>query len=573
MRSSNNKSSFTPHGGGIRGADVRRQSSLFEGRFGRMFRELPPANHSKSALLALGMAMTADAEGAEDTPPKPKAAPENSDRIQDDEENTGIDAGYTYLGQFIDHDITFDPMSSLMQQNDPESLVNFRTPRLDLDSMYGRGPADQPYMYLGDKFRLGKQLLALDMPTPSRDLPRYQEPGEPPFPNNSIPARALIGDKRNDENVIVSQLHGVFLQLHNRFVDDLKPKGATFDDVQRMVRWHYQYVVLNDFLPRICGKEIIDEILPHRLESASAASKKPRLNHFRWKNSPYMPLEFAVAAYRFGHSMVRPIYRLNKELNGGDDPRYATQDEMDRGLAGRFFIFAGVAQRALNGFGEFPSQWAIDWSLFFDIDGSGSKGGKERSQPAYKIDTSLVNPLGFLPEFSKIEPLVPPLSIGQLQPRPLDGANDPANLAARNLFRGLSMQMPSGQAVARAMGLPVIADCDLKVGKAIVDEWKNADPITKIDPSFADNAPLWYYVLAEAQHYWFQRASKSGSKGDLEPVTLGPMGGRIVAETLIGLVFGDGYSYLQQDPNWEPLVGGRHVTMGQLVKYALTGIK
>ena len=568
MKSSTTKSSFMPHGGGIRGADVRRQSSLFEGRFGRMFRELTPADHAKPALLALGQAMTAGAEGAEDTPPKPKAAPETAEHIQDDEENPGISAGYTYLGQFIDHDITFDPASSLMQQNDPESLVDFRTPRLDLDSVYGRGPADQPYMYIGDKFRLGKPLLALNKPTPSRDLPRYRDPENP-----NTPARALIGDKRNDENVIVSQLHGTFLQLHNRLVDDLKPKGAKFDDVQRLVRWHYQYVVLNDFLPRICDKKLIDELLPHRLTTASATEKKPKLSFYHWHNTPFMPLEFSVAAYRFGHSMVRPIYRLNTELKGGDDPLAATPDEKARGLEGRFFIFAGVAQRALNGFGEFPNQWAIDWSLFFDINGSGTKGGKERAQPAYKIDTSLVNPLGFLPEFSVIKPLVPPLSFPQMQAPPVDGVNDPANLAARNLLRGLSLQMPSGQTIARAMGLPVIADKDLKVGKAIVDEWKTANSITAIDASFADNAPLWYYVLAEAQHEWFKRASQAGSKGDNEPVTLGPLGGRIVAETLIGMVYGDGHSYLQQDPNWEPTIGGRNVTMGKLITYALTGAK
>ena len=573
MKSSTSKSSFTPHGGGIRGADVRRQSSLFEGRFGRMFRELPAATHQKPALIKLGQEMTADAEGAKDKPPKPKAALETVDHIQDDEENPGIDAGYTYLGQFIDHDISFDPMSSLMQQNDPESLVDFRTPRLDLDSLYGRGPADQPYMYIGDKFRLGKPLTALNKPTSARDLPRYHEPGDAEFPKNKTAARALIGDKRNDENVIVSQLHGIFLQLHNRFVDDMKAQGATFDDVQRMVRWHYQYVVLNDFLPRICGKALIDEILPHRLASANAADKKPKLNYFHWRNTPYMPLEFSVAAYRFGHSMVRPIYRLNTELKGGDDPLVATPDEKARGLEGRFFVFAGVAQRALNGFGEFPSQWAIDWSLFFDINGSGAKGGKERAQPAYKIDTSLVNPLGFLPEFSNVVPLTSPLTIDQMHSTAKDAVNDPANLAARNLLRGLSLQMPSGQSVARAMGLPVIADKDLKVGKAIIADWKAAESITTIDPSFADNAPLWYYVLAEAQHYWFKRASKVGSKGDAEPVTLGPMGGRIVAETLIGLAAGDGHSYLVQDPNWEPIIGGRNLTMGQLISYALTGAK
>jgi hypothetical protein len=340
-----------------------------------------------------------------------------------------------------------------------------------------------------------------------------------------------------------------------------------------MVRWHYQYAVLNDFLPRICGKALIDEILPHRLVSASAIHKQPKLQYFHWRNSPFLPLEFSVAAYRFGHSMVRPIYRLNTQLKGGDNPLEATADEKARGLEGRFFVFAGVAQRALNGFGEFPSQWAIDWSLFFDIDGSGAKGGMQRAQPAYKIDTSLVNPLGFLPEFSKVVPLTPPLSIEQMQAKPLDAETDPANLAARNLLRGLALQMPSGQAVARAMGLEVISDDNLRVGKAIVADWKAAKSITKIDSSFADNAPLWYYILAEAQHHWFKRASTAGSKGDEEPVTLGPVGGRIVAETLIGLVYGDGHSYLKQDPNWEPMVGGRNLKMGQLIKYALTGVK
>ena len=154
--------------GSLRGADAPRRSDTFEGRFGRMFRTLPAANYSTEHLMALGEAMKAEPEimrkddlpkgealrdpqgrmipkaTKEQEPGKPKVDP-------DDEENYGIPAGYTYLGQFIDHDITFDPMSSLMQQNDPEALIDFRTPRLDLDNLYGRGPADQPYMYVQDK--------------------------------------------------------------------------------------------------------------------------------------------------------------------------------------------------------------------------------------------------------------------------------------------------------------------------------------------------------------------------------------------------------------------------------------
>ena len=225
--------------GSLRGADSPTSSSQFEGLFGRMFRTLPAATFSDTDLGALADAMTADPEVVEnpDGTAKrdkdgrliPKATPESE---LDDEENLGIPAGYTYLGQFIDHDITFDPASSLQKQNDPEALVDFRTPRLDLDNLYGRGPADQPYMFEPDgvHFRLGTQLTRNDKETPAKDLPR-------------INRRAIIGDKRNDENVIVSQLQGVFLQFHNTVADRMKKVSPTFEDVQRLVRWHYQWVV------------------------------------------------------------------------------------------------------------------------------------------------------------------------------------------------------------------------------------------------------------------------------------------------------------------------------------------
>ena len=210
------------------------KSPNFQGRFGRMFRSLPAGkygktdNDSRDALMALGTAMTAGFDGPKDG--------------FDDEENAGIPAGYTYLGQFIDHDITFDPASSLQQQNDPDALVDFRTPRLDLDSLYGRGPDDQPYMYDGNKFRLGRPLFENDQATKARDLPRFNDPNDP---NGA--RRALIGDKRNDENVIVSQLHAAMLQFHNKLVDDRIPT-ATFREIQQQVRWHYQWIVVNDFL-------------------------------------------------------------------------------------------------------------------------------------------------------------------------------------------------------------------------------------------------------------------------------------------------------------------------------------
>ena len=157
-------------------------------------------------------------------------------------DNRRISAGFTYLGQFIDHDITFDPTSQLQKVNDPDALVNFRTPRLDLDSLYGAGPADQPYLYewwTGDD--RGIKLLVGD-----DDLPRNDQD------------RALIGDPRNDENLILAQLHLLFIRFHNRVVDHVRDdRGLTgaelLAEAQRIVRWHFQWIVGHDFLRRVLG--------------------------------------------------------------------------------------------------------------------------------------------------------------------------------------------------------------------------------------------------------------------------------------------------------------------------------
>jgi hypothetical protein len=197
------REAFRFHGGQPRGADFPPGSALFEGRFGRMFRTLPGAEFDKDDLKDLGEKMIAEPEDDETS--------ENED---DPEENRGISAGYTYLGQFIDHDLTFDPASSLDKQNDPDALEDFRTPRFDLDSLYGRGPNDQPYLYEdnGVRMLLGEPLAgskdhAGKVDKGTRDLPRNNPKGGR--------ARALIGDPRNDENVIVSQLHATMLRFHN----------------------------------------------------------------------------------------------------------------------------------------------------------------------------------------------------------------------------------------------------------------------------------------------------------------------------------------------------------------------
>ena len=500
---------FRHHGEQPRGLDFPPGSTLFEGRFGRMFRTLPPAEFDEDDLKELAKRMIARREKEEDP-----------DEV-DPEENQGISAGYTYLGQFIDHDLTFDPASSLQKQNDPEALEDFRTPRFDLDCVYGRGPNDQPYLYddAGVRMLLGRQLTGNPNDPNARDLQRNEpEDGR---------RRALIGDPRNDENVIVSQLQSTMLRFHNRVVD-LMTKGnkpPEFEKVQNAVRWHYQWVVLHDFLPKIDGREVVHKILPHLKNGTSIRDDKPQPRFFHWEKIPFMPIEFSAAVYRFGHSMVRPRYRLNTRLR---DPKeiFNVDDE----------------ENSLTGFREFPGNFAIDWSLFFEMD-EAPKSGRRRLQKSYKIDTSLVNPLGKLPK--------------------VIGAKVPS-LAERNLIRGLRMGLPSGQRVARFMDVDPIPDKKLRVGKATVEDSEKNKHLTDISRKFSDNAPLWYYILAEAQQ---------GFDGhDETPIRLGTVGGRIVAEVFIGLLLGDQYSFLSQEPSWKPFnkfAPGGKFGMAELIKAAI----
>lgn len=431
-----------------------------------------------------------------------------TDNPRDDEENTGISAGYTYLGQFIDHDLTFDPSSMAQQKSDPDAIVDFRTPKFDLDNMYGRGPDDQPYIYDFQqngtiKMLLGNKLTGSDSDLNTRDLPR----------NNPTTGRkfALIGDKRNDENVIVSQLQGMFLRFHNRMVDYHVANGlnTSFEAIQQSVRFHYQWMILNDFLPTIIGRKMLYDICPHLQKKTTVLADKPNLLFYNWRNSPFIPVEFSVAAYRFGHSMVRPIYRLNTNTD-------------------RLPIFPD-----LLAFGEFNSAFAIDWSLFFDFGNNPDQFSKNRVQPAYKIDSSLVNPLGQLP-------------------KPITGEPRPS-LAELNLLRGLKLNLPSGQSVARAMGIIPLTDSELRVGKATekgmyTDSLERNKSIIDISANFAGNAPLWFYILAEAQQYAFDTAKKFTND---TPITLGPVGGRIVGEVFVGLLYGDNTSLLNH-PTWKP---------------------
>ncbi len=419
----------------------------YDGRFGRLFQPLADQSaHDPEADLAEFRAI---AEAMQESGNSPSG------------DNARMPAGYTYLGQFVDHDITFDPTSFLQRRNDEEGLINFRTPRFDLDSVYGSGPADEPFQY--DRTRHDGFALLLNPVGAGFDLPR----------NNQ--GSALIGDPRNDENGIVSQLHVAFIALHNAVLDRAvqaagQTTGEVFKEAQREAQWHYQWVVAHDFLRRLIGDELHDALLRADEGADGVVREAVRLRHYRHKVNPYLPVEFSVAAYRFGHSQVRDEYSINGTFHrrlfdpGGDDFR---------------------------GFQPLRPGWHASWPFFFDLDEQGPEASR-------RIDSKL------------------PATLFSLQ----GGAGDDANLALRNLRRGAALGLPSGQAVAGAMAVERLDDADLQ-------------------PAAPGKAPLWFYILKEAE------VMHGGAH-------LGPVGGRIVGETLLGLLRADPQSYLSLQPEWEP---------------------
>jgi Animal haem peroxidase len=446
------------HGGAVlRGQDVEPKGGAAGRRFGWMFQDPRQRRRGPDATDALVDWMEKD----------------DFSRRAD---NTDIPAGFTYLGQFIDHDITFDPMSKLDRPNDPTSLVNFRTPRLDLDSLYGSGPQDQPYLYDWKDSRPPGTRLLLD----GEDLPRNRQ------------GRALIGDPRNDENVILTQLHLLFVRFHNAVVDRLVAEGKVaedelFDKAQRLVRWHYQWMVLHEFLPLVAGETAVERALAGR-------------EHFRWEDEdeaePFIPFEFSVGAFRFGHSMVRSDYVMQRGARRGTP------------------LFPD-----LSGFRPLPARLIVDWELFFDVpDADGA-----RPQSSQLINTTIARPLWSLPETGKALPRL-------------------------TLERGRKIGLPSGQEVAQAMGEQPLSADDL--------------PLTTVAPdartALSQATPLWFYILCEAE--------KDASDG----AHLGPVGGRIVAEVLTGLLEGDPTSYRRDRPDWKPteLGTGGDFRMADLIAIA-----
>lgn len=503
----------SPHGSGIRGlntADALPEKldaiDNHQGQFGRLF-NLPPGEFKEHDLYTLATAMRSD-DG-----PKDGA----------DDEESHIPSAYTYFGQFIDHDLTFDPSSFKQQKSDPNGIIDFRTPRFDMDNVYGRGPADQPFLYDGNALLQGTKFFPVKRNPNARDLPRS-------VPDNNGTRRAIIGDPRNDENAIVSQFQGMMFRFHNRVVQD-SPKGESFDAISRSVRWHYQWLVVHDFLTRIVREDVLNSVSPAILDpNISFKSAPPQFKIFTL-DAAVMPVEFSVAAYRLGHSMVRPGYRVNENIFplpifDHDNP-----------------------SSGLNAFGEFPNNWTIDWQRFIDL-GIGPKleTDTDRVQLAYKLDTSLVEPLGNLPASVAGQEAVADKKF--------------FSLAFRNLRRGVLLKLPTGQAIANVMGVDVLHDKEIIIGAATVRKppLKEEKTITDIASSFAGNCPLWVYVLAEARKNFYDHGE----------ARLGDVGGRIVAETFLKLLVLDQSSYIQHTGGWKPTLAKNNTfTLATLLNYAL----
>lgn len=487
------------HGGGLRYDVKPGREAHASGKFGRMFPDLPALHEDLGiSTTELNGKVAQLAEGMVDLNPDPDPFPSPRD-------NPAIPAGFTYLGQFIDHDITFDPTSIGDLIVDPQGTDNFRTPALELDSLYRSGPAVDRYMFDKadtDKFWLGltrvgggNNTILANFPN---DLPRLFRPKVNPGgdPTVVMSGEAIIGDPRNDENLVVAQTHVAFLKFHNKVVDALRLRGgdAGFAKARREVVWHYQTLVLEDFVARLCAPGVLEDVIDN-------GRRFYKVNKGEW---PFIPVEFSVAAYRLGHSMVREVYDYNRVFGFG--PGAVTPATFDllfafTDLSGKDMPPPPVPPHEM----PLPSDWIIDWRRFYDVDPANPP-----TNPTRALDPLLVPALHGLP----------------------GSGTQPPRLAERNLKRATMMGLPSGQRVASAMSLPALAQAKLESG---------TDGQALRDAGLSEHTPLWYYILKEAEQ---EAAGK----------TLGPVGSRIVAEVFVGLLQEDKASVFNKgrDEGWRP---------------------
>ncbi len=469
--------------------DTRDFGFLFSGLQDDPDNLLPERRRTRDALVDLGRAMNAGGGGDSDIP-----------------------AAYTYFGQFLDHDITLElesatlpdliapDLTPLGRAEIREKIRNARTATLDLDSVYGRpAPRDGEKMLVGkvDESSGGRPQGKDD----NNDLPRR---GRNPD-DRALDREARIGDPRNDENLIVAQLHVAFLRAHNRLVN----QGEDFQGARKLLRQHYQHIVLQDFLKKIADPQVVDETIQ---QNRIYTPDEDRL---------FMPLEFSVAAYRLGHSMARAEYDFNVNF------RPAEFKDL--------FTFTALSGQ-LGDFDTLPEIWIIEWENFID---AGAPFARTRS-----IDTRLVEPL---------------FKLRDLRGNILQ--EDRARLAVRNLLRGYLLRLPTGQAVARILGqrLQGVRNIPVLTEQQIMDAAANDAQVQVLrDAEFLQRkTPLWYYILAEAA------ALEGGQR-------LGPVGSTIVAEVLVGLVRRSEGSILATE-GWQPTLPSAQpgtFTLTDLLKFA-----
>ncbi len=447
-------------------------------RFGRIFERMAPFADPKRRGLEAALVELGSPGGLLDAhdelgrgPVELITDPSLSLRNPDNPTHT---AGTTFMGQFMDHDMTFDLASPLGRPAAPARSPNGRTPSFDLDSVYGSGQIASPQLFdPADRAKLKVESGGL-----FEDLPRMPD------------GTAVIGDPRNDEHVVIAGLHAAFLLFHNRVVDRLRAGGTSdplelYSQARRLTSWHYQWLVLHEFLPQFVGQGLVDDVL-----------RRGRRFYRPRRGEGFIPVEFQGAAYRFGHSMVRPSYRANLAGDAGK-PFFG-------------FIFDSSATGSedpndLRGGARAPRRF-VGWQTFFDFGDGQVKRNK-------RIDTRISTPLFHLP-------------IGAIASH-----SGPTALPVRTLLRQVTWQLPSGQAIARRIGVTALGPSDL-------------DELQPFGLGLERSTPLWYYVLKEAE------LIEDG-------LHLGPVGGRIVAEVVIGLLESDPDAYLSFDRYWRPTLPGR----------------
>ena len=426
---------------------------------------------------------------------------------------TTMPSGYVYFGQFIDHDITRDNRAPENAIPCVEEIDNFRTARLDLEILYGKIPESVPCIYEGDgeRLKLGPTLEAQGIdgrPISSSldDLPRVLDGGSK--------GTAILIDPRNDENLIVAQLHVLFAKFHNLALELIRnqpalspePPKSLLDRTRRFVTWHYQWLVINDFLPRVVREEVLSDI--------KKAGSQPRLFK-RWYTPKKdgvvsLPVEFTVAAFRFGHSAVRSGYDLNDYVGGGNAMQIIQMTKRGRGIIT-----------------QLPANWVISWRKFF-------WGVPGELNLAAETDTNISEMLYDLPkQTAEAFRFQPQFRLADLPP----GEKMMPTLPATTLKRGSNIRLPSGEEFATSFGYDPIDPCILF-----------PDQKDFFESKLNGRTPLWYYLLREAAVEPNAEPPMCG----LQLQKLGTIGSRIVAETLYQLLYADGESIFNAGRGWEP---------------------